>query len=69
MLRPRAFCKMLELRPLTRDEELGRSIIEALALQLPDGRTQFENLSAQFEHPVVVRVFLHATLNVSAARQ
>jgi hypothetical protein len=36
---------------------------------LPDGRAQFENLGAQSQDPVRVRVFLHRTLPmVSAAR-
>lgn len=39
---------MLELRALARDQELGGSIIEACALQLPDGGAEFENLGAQF---------------------
>ncbi|WP_165405282.1 hypothetical protein [Bradyrhizobium genosp. SA-3] len=61
---------MPELRPLACDQELGRSVVEALALQLPDGGAQFENLGAQFQDPVVVRVFLHrAAPNVSAAGQ
>jgi hypothetical protein len=38
--------EMLELRPLASDQKLGRSIIETRALQLPDGRAQFENLGA-----------------------
>ncbi|MCK1737950.1 hypothetical protein IVA79_29170 [Bradyrhizobium sp. 138] len=50
---------MLELRPLASDQKLGRRIIETRALQLPDGRAQFENLGAQPQDPVSVRVFLH----------
>lgn len=50
MLSPRSIRlhEMLELRALARDQELGRSIVEASALQLPDGGTEFENLGAQF---------------------
>jgi hypothetical protein len=60
---------MIELRALACDQKLGRGIVEALALQLPDGRAQFENLGAQSQDPVRVRVFLHRTLPlVSAAR-
>ena len=40
--------EMLELRALARDQELGRSIVEAGALQLPDGGAEFKNLGAQF---------------------
>jgi hypothetical protein len=32
-----ALHEMVELRPLPGDQELGRGIVEALALQLPDG--------------------------------
>lgn len=39
---------MLELRSLACDQELGRCIVEACALQLPDGGAEFENLGAQF---------------------
>lgn len=37
---------MIELCTLARDQELGRGVVEPLALQLPDGRAQFENLGA-----------------------
>jgi hypothetical protein len=51
--------EVVEPRPLARDQELGRGIVEALALQLPDRGAQFEDLGAQFQNPVGVRVFLH----------
>ena len=38
--------ELLELRPLASDQKLGRGIIETRALQLPDGRAEFENLGA-----------------------
>ncbi|WP_027529085.1 hypothetical protein [Bradyrhizobium sp. WSM3983] len=38
--------EVVKLRPLARDQELGRSIVEALTLQLPDRRAQFEDLGA-----------------------
>lgn len=50
---------MVELRALACDQKLGRGIVEPFALQLPDGRAQFENLGAQSQDPVRVRVFLH----------
>jgi hypothetical protein len=40
--------EVVELRPLTRDQEPGRGIIEAPALQLPDRGAQLEDLGAQF---------------------
>jgi hypothetical protein len=39
--------QMIESCTLARNQELGRGVVEPLALQLPDGRTQFENLGAQ----------------------
>jgi hypothetical protein len=39
--------QMVESCSLARDQELGRGVIKPLALQLPDGRAQFENLGAQ----------------------
>ncbi|QIO99138.1 hypothetical protein HAU86_04680 [Bradyrhizobium symbiodeficiens] len=58
---------MLELRPLASEQKLGRSIIETGTLQLPDGRAQFENLGAQPQDPVSVRVFLHGALPKGSA--
>ncbi|MET4276137.1 hypothetical protein ABIB68_004572 [Bradyrhizobium sp. F1.2.2] len=63
------FHQMIESRSLARDQELGRGVVEPLALQLPDRRAQFENLGAQLENPVRIRVFLHRALpKLSAAR-
>ncbi|WP_158537657.1 hypothetical protein [Bradyrhizobium sp. MOS003] len=46
---------------------MSRSIIETGTLQLPDGRAQFENLGAQPQDPVSVRVLFHgAPSKVSA---
>ncbi len=39
---------MLELCTFACDQELRCSIIETLALQLPDGGAEFENFGAQF---------------------
>ena len=73
MLRPYAcricFHQMIELRPLARDQELGRGIVEALALQLPDGRAQFEDFGAKFQNPVgVAGLRPPRASNISAAR-
>ncbi|MCS3761216.1 hypothetical protein GGE24_000208 [Bradyrhizobium centrosematis] len=51
--------EMIELRPFASDQKLGRSIIKTRALQLPDGGAQFENLGAQPQDPVSVRVVIH----------
>lgn len=51
--------EMIELRPLARNQELGRGIVEALTLKLSDRGAQFQDLGAQFQGPVGVRVFLH----------
>ncbi|MGX4806317.1 hypothetical protein [Bradyrhizobium guangdongense] len=65
----------IEPSPLARNQELGRGIIEALALQLPDGGSQLEDLGAQLQNPVSVRsssttVALHQwSLRASAARE
>ncbi|WP_164937584.1 hypothetical protein [Bradyrhizobium guangxiense] len=52
--------EMLELRPLASDQDLGRSVLETRALQLPDGRPQFENLGASPQDSVSFRVLLHS---------
>ncbi|BAC47860.1 bll2595 [Bradyrhizobium diazoefficiens USDA 110] len=58
---------MVEPRPLARDQKLGRSVVETLTLQLPDRGPQLQDLGAQSQDPVRVRVFLHGMLpNVSA---
>jgi hypothetical protein len=60
---------LLEPRTLACDQELGCGIVEALALQLPDRGAEFENLGAQLENPVRLRVFLYRALpKLSAAR-
>lgn len=41
------FHELLELRPLACNQELGRSIIQALALQLPDRGAELEDFGAQ----------------------
>ncbi|WP_339038020.1 hypothetical protein WHZ78_09085 [Bradyrhizobium symbiodeficiens] len=58
---------MLELRPLASEQKLGRSIIETGTLQLPDGGAQFENLGAQPQDPVSVRVLFHGALSKVSA--
>jgi len=50
---------MVELRPFARNQKLGRGIVETLTLQLPDRGAQFEDLGAQLQNPVGVRVFFH----------
>jgi hypothetical protein len=39
--------QMIESCTLARNQELGRGVVEPLALQLPDRRAQFENLGTQ----------------------
>ena len=57
--------ELVELPPLACDQELRRSVVETLALQLPDRGAQFENLGAQLQDPVGIRVFVHRTLPMS----
>ena len=53
--------EVIELRPLARNQELGRGIVKARALQLPDRRAQFEDFGTKLQNPVGVRVFVHGT--------
>ena len=51
--------EVIEPRALSRNQQLGRGMVEALALQLPDRGAKLEDLGAQFQDPVGVRVFGH----------
>jgi hypothetical protein len=39
--------EVVKLRPLAGDQELGRGIVKARALQLPDRRAQFEDFGTK----------------------
>jgi hypothetical protein len=62
---------MIELSALAHDQELGRGVVEPLALQLPDGRAQLENLGSRSgTHPVAdIRQNIAATCSLPFADQ